>query len=368
MEIDVNIKVDEERIMEQQPTQSEVASGWVEIENCIKFPVKVRRYTDKESGKEKMFVTYPQRKNGSGYEGIVYPHDKEVRKEIEDVVLKEVQKEAVKNFLLPKVENVRVSLVQQRTEKAVSLRGLATLKIAGITINGITIKEGKNGLFVQMPQYKSGGEYKDTVYGTNKGIYELIKTEVLKAYEEMLVKEQKQQVEKGQREEQEQQSKSEAVPESAHTKSESTIDRFKNAFEAKDTQEMLDIFAEAQKEVGDARFTENSNAVRLQGAVIAEGDRMVDVAFYNSWNPLQVVPPDEYLKQSIEARIWENGNCIGMPVLIEKQSKSLKNAEKNYNEMLSLWQELTKQEKIEIPREQQKPEARQKAVPVPGFR
>ena len=30
------------------------ASGWVEIEDCIKFPVSVRRYIDNETQKEKM--------------------------------------------------------------------------------------------------------------------------------------------------------------------------------------------------------------------------------------------------------------------------------------------------------------------------
>lgn len=391
MKIDVNIKVDEEHIM--NPEEKEVASGWVEIEDCLKFPVKVRKYTDKITGEQKMFVSYPQRKKGAGYEGVVYPHDKEVRKEIEDRVLETVQNNVVKNINLPEVEAVRVNLVKQTKESFVVLRGVATLKIAGMTINGIAIKEGQKGLFVQMPQYKSGNEYKDTVYGTNTGIHSLIKNEVIKAYEEVVKEENKHQEEKEEQAEKTEQEQGEQQAEQQEQRAEqeiqqtekeeqeqqaelvvaqglvhSSIDRFMQAYEARDTQEMLAIFAEAEKEIGNAKFTENGNAVRLQGAVMTEGDRMIDFGFYNSWNPLQQIPPSEYLEQSIEARIYKNGNIIGLTVLTERKSKSLKNAEKNYDEILSMWKELTNQEKIEIPREQQKQEVRaEKRYAAPGL-
>ena len=394
MNIDVNIKLDEESAM--NPEKTEVASGWVEIEDCIKFPVRVRKYTDKE-GKQKMFVTYPQRKKGEKYEGIVYPHDAEVRNEIEEKVLKEVGREAVKDIGLPTVESVRVSLVKQNREASVILRGFATIKIAGMTINGITIKEGQQGLFVQMPQYKSGGEYRDTVYGTNKGIHTLIKNKVLEAYDEVLKEEQKHQEERKEQEqqteqeqteqqekqteqeaqkmeqqtekiEQEEQSEIKAVSGFTHLVSNSYIDRFIQNFQNHDKQGMLEIFTEAEKEIANAAFTENFNAVRLQGAVMADDNRVIDVSFHNSWDPRQQIPPNDYLTQKIEACIYEDGNIKGFITLVEKKSKSLKNAEKNYNEVLSLWKELTKQERIEIPQEQHKPETRQKAVPVPGFR
>ena len=58
MKIDVQLKVKEDL------SSSEIASGWVELEDCIKFPVRVRKYMDKEEQKEKMFVSYPQRKSG----------------------------------------------------------------------------------------------------------------------------------------------------------------------------------------------------------------------------------------------------------------------------------------------------------------
>lgn len=387
MEINVNIKVDEEGAM--NPEKTEVASGWVEIENCIKFPIRVRKYKNEE-GEEKMFVTYPQRKNGAKYEGIIYPHDRAVRKEIEARVLEEVGNEVVKDINLPSVEAVRVSLVKQMQmkEAAVKLRGVATLKIAGMTINGITIKEGQKGLFVQMPQYKSGGEYKDTVYGTNAGIHALIKEEVLKAYREVVKEEQIHQEEQREQHEEHQEEQTEQheehqEPQEEQTEqreqeqqetamktsfSESAIDRFIHAFEMRNVQEMLHIFKETETEVVAARFMKNYNAVRLQGAALYDENRMVDFSFHNSWNPLQQIPPSDYLTQKIEARIYEDGNIKGMTTLVERKSKSLKNAEKNYNEMLSMWMELTKQEKIEIPREQEKREDRtEKKHIVPGL-
>lgn len=335
MDINVNIKVDEEQVM--NPQKKDVASGWVEIENCLKFPVKVRKYITDE-GEEKMFVTYPQRKNGEKYEGIVYPHDKEVRKEIEEKVLREVGAMVVKGISLPTVESVRVSLVKQKRVSSVSLCGLATIKIAGMTINGISIKEGQNGLFVQMPQYKSGGEYRDTVYGTNKEIHTLIKNKVLEAYHELME----------QREKTEQKLDTEMA-----------INGLIQAFQEKSTEKIMDIIKESEQKIEVAKFTKNGNVVSLQAAVMYDEDRMADVSFHNYWNPLQQTPPTEPLEQKIVARIWEDGNIKGVVSLVERKSNNLKNAEKNYNEVLSIWKNLTGQEKIEIPREQQKEQWKQ---------
>ena len=79
MKIETQIKLHSEDAMQKTGI---VASGWVEIGDCIKFPVRVMKYTDKTSGEEKSFVSYPQRKTKDGYEVIVFPHDKEARKEI----------------------------------------------------------------------------------------------------------------------------------------------------------------------------------------------------------------------------------------------------------------------------------------------
>lgn len=185
MKIGAQLRVNE--AMDSDTT--EVASGWVEIEECIKFPVKVRKYVNEE-GKEKMFVSYPQRKTEQGYSNLVYP-DKEIKAELENYILTEVGHAAVRGYDAPPVRDVRVNIIDIANNRSpVQLKGYATIKIAGFTINGIMIKEGKNGLFVQMPQHKSGGEYKDTVYGTNRLIQMNIKEEVLAAYKNELEKRQ----------------------------------------------------------------------------------------------------------------------------------------------------------------------------------
>lgn len=94
MNIKANMRVDFDSIK----NTSTVATGWVEIEGIFKFPVSVRKWFDDKSGKEMMFVSYPQRKDGDRYSGVVYPHDREVRNEIDRVVL-----EVTKEKLLQKV-------------------------------------------------------------------------------------------------------------------------------------------------------------------------------------------------------------------------------------------------------------------------
>ena len=56
-----------------------------------------------------------------------------------------------------KIDDVRITKLDKRTDATVQNVGIATVKMYGITINGIMIKEGKDGLFMRMPQYKSDG-------------------------------------------------------------------------------------------------------------------------------------------------------------------------------------------------------------------
>jgi DNA-binding cell septation regulator SpoVG len=174
------------KINENMADSSEVASGFVELENCIKFPIKVRKYFDKTSEQEKMFVSYPQRKTDKGYFDVIVP-DKGVQKEIETYVLNQMKESLLKRMETSPVSDVKVKL-SENDNMAVPIRGIASIKVAGITINGITIKEGNKGMFVQMPQYKSNDEYHDYVYGTNKIMQTRIKETVLYEYEKELEK------------------------------------------------------------------------------------------------------------------------------------------------------------------------------------
>lgn len=191
MKIDVQIKLSEDYVnLKDIKEIKAIASGWVTIENAIKFPVKVRHYTDKEDGKEKMFVAYPQKKTESGYDSILYPQDKGLKMDIEECVLNAVHEQVgVFVGVSPPIDEVRVNLLSDpvRTGK-ISLNGMASIKMLGVVINGIMIKESEKGLFVQMPQHKAEGQYKDTVYGANKAVQKEITKQVLHCYEKELEK------------------------------------------------------------------------------------------------------------------------------------------------------------------------------------
>lgn len=102
----------------------------------------------------------------------------------------------------------------------------------------------------------------------------------------------------------------------------------------------------AQFDVKPADFTINGNAVESQEALLENGETRISARFYNEWEPMQIVEPSKAIKQKIEVVTYKNGNPIGIHVLAEKKSMSLKNAEKNYYEMLKQWKSLTKQREI----------------------
>lgn len=183
MNIKANMRVDFDSIK----NTSTVATGWVEIEGIFKFPVSVRKWLDDKSGKEMMFVSYPQRKDGDRYSGVVYPHDREVRNEIDRVVL-EVTKEKLFAETVPDVniDDVRITPLNQKTDSVVQKLGIASVKMYGMTVNGIVIKEGRKGRFVQMPQYQTQGQYRDTVYGVTAAIQRKIEERVLLEYDRII--------------------------------------------------------------------------------------------------------------------------------------------------------------------------------------
>lgn len=183
MNIKANMRVD----FDSFKNTTTVATGWVEIEGIFKFPVSVRKWLDDKSGKEMMFVSYPQRKDGDKYSGVVYPHDREVRNEIDRVVL-EVTKEKLFAETVPDVniDDVRITPLNQKTDSVVQKLGIASVKMYGMTVNGIVIKEGRKGRFVQMPQYQTQGQYRDTVYGVTAAIQRKIEERVLLEYDKII--------------------------------------------------------------------------------------------------------------------------------------------------------------------------------------
>lgn len=72
----------------------------------------------------------------------------------------------------------------KRITGSTSLRAYVSLEFDNsFVVTGIGIFEGKNGLFVSMPQRKSGDKYFDVVYPTSKAGRESISKHILSEYD-----------------------------------------------------------------------------------------------------------------------------------------------------------------------------------------
>lgn len=125
-----------------------------------------------------------------------------------------------------------------------------------------------------------------------------------------------------------------------------SMSRFLENLAKNSQQGMLDVLSKSELKLSPADFTKNGNAVRLQVGEFEVGNDKVVVSFYNRYDPMQVAKPTQAIKQSIEIRAYKNGNVTAVRTLAEKKSMSLKNAEKNYREMIEQWKKLTKQKNI----------------------
>ena len=68
-----------------------------------------------------------------------------------------------------------------------SIKGTASVNINGaFAIRGVKIIEGSNGLFVSMPSYKVGNEYKDICFPVTKEARQEFDSAVLNAYQQAL--------------------------------------------------------------------------------------------------------------------------------------------------------------------------------------
>lgn len=162
-----------------------VAYGTVTVDACIRFPLRIRKYVDKGDGKEKSFVSFPRRKTWDGWEDAVRP-EPERREQIVNAAWEAVKRDFSRDLNLPEVEAVDVTPLPDPYEGEARARivGVATVSVCGLTIRGITVKEGEHGLFVNMPQYRTeDGKYKDLVYGTSRRMQLKIARAVTEAYE-----------------------------------------------------------------------------------------------------------------------------------------------------------------------------------------
>lgn len=159
------------------------AFGTVTLYGCIRFGVQIRKCVDRETGEERLFLGMPRRERNGVWEDVVSP-DKQMRERIQEAVMDSLKETTSVELYLPEIEEVNVTRIRPHAPPGARacICGLATVRVCGVGIHGITVKRGEKGLFVNMPQYQSGGGYKDAVYATNKRMQEKIQRAVLEEY------------------------------------------------------------------------------------------------------------------------------------------------------------------------------------------
>lgn len=102
----------------------------------------------------------------------------------------------------------------------------------------------------------------------------------------------------------------------------------------------------SQGDLSKADFTANGSAVRSQSVTLESGSDKVEIYFSSRYEPTQVTNPSQPIKVGIYANVWQNGQPVAIRTISETKTKSLKNAKKNYENMLAEWKKATKQERI----------------------
>ncbi|WP_270602377.1 septation protein SpoVG family protein [Faecalimonas umbilicata] len=158
------------------------AYGEVTVDQLMTFQVRVLTCT-KENGEKTSFVTYPRRQRNGKWEDLVRP-DKELREAVTKAVHQAIQNEITKDLHLPEVTVLHMTKLPVRKDQTVPILAVATVEVLGLTVSGITVKQGKDGLFCNMPQYYSEKKgYRDVVHGTTKRMQEAVFEKVLATYE-----------------------------------------------------------------------------------------------------------------------------------------------------------------------------------------
>ena len=125
-----------------------------------------------------------------------------------------------------------------------------------------------------------------------------------------------------------------------------SLSRFLQNLKENNRDGMINSLSNLSPKAEKATFFVNGNAVKFQEASVQSGSDKVSIRFSNQWNPIQVTKPTKAMKQTIEIVHYKNGNATAIRKLEERSSKSLKNAEKNYHEMIDKWKRITKQKEI----------------------
>ena len=354
MNIKANMKADIEAVNQKKTT---IATGWVEIEGLLKFPVSVRTYKDEATGKDMMFVSYPQRKDGDKYYGVVYPHDKATRLEIDKVVL-ESTKEKLFAQSVPdvKIDDIRITVTNKKTDAPIQNVGIASVKMYGLTINGIMIKEGNNGLFIKMPQYLSDGQYHDTVYGLTSAIKNKIATRVIDAYNSLNHNEKKEEPAINQLQHMGEAQK--LTPEMHKSMQEyrkepldeeqlfytpdEAIRVMSTVFELNNNDSVRFIIQNTNTKVDKTAM--NGDYIRAQSFLIQEGNGKIFGIFQNEYNGNNIIGEGIPIRQQILMQVFRDNIPEQPYVYATYNADNLTDAGVNYKKCIKQWADLTHQD------------------------
>ena len=163
------------------------AYGFVTLENFLRLPVQLRKYKDPETNKEISFISYPRRQRNGKWENILMP-EQALKEKIGKAVGEKIKEEMSKDYHLPEIEILSINPINPRypSNAKAYICGVASIQVLGLTIHGITIKQGQKGYFINMPQYEKEGRYHDVVYATGKPLQEKIAETVIKEYKKII--------------------------------------------------------------------------------------------------------------------------------------------------------------------------------------
>ena len=182
MEMKERWQIEADIYLAEKQEQEDGVWAYGEVTVLMTFQVRVLTCT-KENGEKSSFVTYPRRQRNGKWEDLVRP-DKELREAVTKAVHQAIQNEITKDLHLPEVTVLHMTKLPVRKDQAVPILAVATVEVLGLTVSGITVKQGKDGLFCNMPQYYSEKKgYRDVVHGTTKRMQEAVFEKVLATYE-----------------------------------------------------------------------------------------------------------------------------------------------------------------------------------------
>lgn len=151
----------------------------------------------------KLFVAMPSYKNNEGeYKDIFNPNTKEFRNELYGNILNayhELHDVQAKNSYTVEYNKKDTRMpefavrVTPYEKEGSSIKGLASIRFDGMTVNNVSIKQGEEKLFVSMPSYKTSQTdekgnaiYKDMCHPVTAKFHDKLYGAILQEYENAL--------------------------------------------------------------------------------------------------------------------------------------------------------------------------------------